>query len=297
MKYAAVLLIFLSVVGTIYKTSFSESVITQDSLKNYDNITVTFSDGEVVEIDDKEEIAITTGNGNMVESKDGELHINNNQYTSNLNWQAIKVPRGRKIAIFLSDGTKVHLNSDSELVYPSEFGKEKRLVKLKGEAYFEVAHNEEKPFIVENLSQLITVLGTKFNISCYENESYVRTTLVEGSVKINSKINPESLILIPGEQSSLAVDGSELIKNNVDTKYYTSWTNEVMYFKNEELGKLAIKLERWYDVKIDFKSEESKNIRFTGIIRKEKSINHIMKLIEVTSEIKINSNKNEIIIN
>jgi ferric-dicitrate binding protein FerR (iron transport regulator) len=233
----------------------------------------------------------------MVESKDGELHVINKQYASNLNWQAIKVPKGRKIAIFLPDGTKVHLNSNTELEYPDKFGNKERLVKLKGEAFFEVTHNREKPFIVESNNQKITVLGTKFNISCYDDEKLVKTTLVEGSVKINSKINPESIILEPGEQSSLAIDGSILSKTNVDTKFYTSWINEVMYFKNEKLETLSKKLERWYAVDIVFESEASKNIRFTGVVRKEKSIDHIMKLIEKTSEIKISSNKNKIIIN
>lgn len=298
-KYAALLIISLSVVGTIYKTKFNEisKPSTLNPTENYDNITVTFSDGEVVEIDDKEELAITTSHGNMVAAKDGELHINNAEYATNLNWQAINVPKGRKIAIYLSDGTKVHLNSDTELVYPSEFGNTERLVKLKGEAYFEVAHNREKPFIVENNSQKITVLGTKFNVSCYENDKSIKTTLVEGSVKINSMINPESLILEPGEQSNLKLDGSDLNKTKVDTKLFTSWTNEIMYFNNEELGKLAIKLERWYDVKIEFKSEKSKHLHFTGIIRKEKSINHIMKLVGKTSNIKISNNKDVIIIN
>jgi ferric-dicitrate binding protein FerR (iron transport regulator) len=297
LKYAALLLISLSVVGTLYKTKFSESSTQKLPTQNYDNITVTFSDGEVVEIDDKQEVAVTTSKGNMVESKDGELHVINKQYASNLNWQAIKVPKGRKIAIFLPDGTKVHLNSNTELEYPDKFGNKERLVKLKGEAFFEVTHNREKPFIVESNNQKITVLGTKFNISCYDDEKLVKTTLVEGSVKINSKINPESIILEPGEQSSLAIDGSILSKTNVDTKFYTSWINEVMYFKNEKLETLSKKLERWYAVDIVFESEESKNIRFTGVVRKEKSIDHIMKLIEKTSEIKISSNKNKIIIN
>jgi ferric-dicitrate binding protein FerR (iron transport regulator) len=297
LKYAALLLISLSVVGTLYKTKFSESSTQKLPTQNYDNITVTFSDGEVVEIDDKQEVAVTTSKGNMVESKDGELHVINKQYASNLNWQAIKVPKGRKIAIFLPDGTKVHLNSNTELEYPDKFGNKERLVKLKGEAFFEVTHNREKPFIVESNNQKITVLGTKFNISCYDDEKLVKTTLVEGSVKINSKINPESIILEPGEQSSLAIDGSILSKTNVDTKFYTSWINEVMYFKNEKLETLSKKLERWYAVDIVFESEASKNIRFTGVVRKEKSIDHIMKLIEKTSEIKISSNKNKIIIN
>jgi len=296
-KYAALLVVSLSVVGTIYKTKFNESTTPRIPAQNYDNITVTFSDGEVVEIDDKQEVAVTTSKGNMIEAKDGELHVINKQYANNLNWQAIKVPRGRKIAIFLPDGTKVHLNSDTELVYPDKFGNNERLVKLKGEAFFEVTHNKEKPFIVESNNQKITVLGTKFNLSCYDGEKTVKTTLVEGSVKINSKINPESIILVPGEQSSLAVDGSILSKTNVNTKFYTSWINEVMYFKSEELETLAKKLERWYAVDIEFKSEASKKIKFTGIVRKEKSIDHIMRLIEKTSEIKISSDKSKIIIN
>ncbi len=297
LKYAAIFVAFISVVGTIYKTKFSSTADFNQLHQDYDNVIVTLSNGEVVEIQDKDSISITTIHGDVVESKDGELRIINSQYASNLSWQAIKVPRGRKIAIILSDGTKVHLNSDTELVYPDKFGNENRLVKLKGEAFFDVAHNADKPFIVENNTQTITVLGTKFNLNCYDNQSFVKTTLVEGSVKINSKLNSKSLILSPNEHSSLAVDGSELDKKNVDTKLYTSWINEILYFNNEELGSIAIKLERWYDVKIIFNNEENKKIHFTGIVRKDKSITHILDLIEKTSNIEISSNKNEIIIN
>ncbi len=176
----------------------------------------------------------------------------------------IVTPHGGEYALTLADGTKVWLNSLSELKFPTVFNGKHRIVELKGEAYFEVAENKEKPFIVKLDNYDVKVLGTKFNINNYQNSTKSQTTLCSGKVEIlpiNQNIKP--LILKPGNQLTLTRQTQEFNVINVETEVYTAWINGYYYFVNTNLDEILESLARWYKIQVFFVNKEANNRLFT----------------------------------
>ena len=158
------------------------------------------------------------------------------------------MPNGGQYKISLQDGTKVILNSGTELSYPTRFTGNERLVNVTGEAYFEVSHDASKPFKVRSDKQTITVLGTHFNIKAYKGE-VSETTLLEGKVSIAALNNPSiQTILNPGLQASF--NGNQFNTIKVSAEEYTAWTRDLFVFNDLTLQQLCAQLERWYDVQI-----------------------------------------------
>ncbi|UOY08344.1 DUF4974 domain-containing protein [Muricauda sp. SCSIO 64092] len=199
----------------------------------------------------------------------------------------LTIPRGGRFFVELSDGTKVWLNSDSKIKYPVRFERSKpRVVELLyGEAYFEVspgAQNGGVAFDVLTRNQNIRVLGTKFNVKAYNNENTVATTLVEGSVAVAN--GGELKILKPNDQS-LVHDGAEQIEIlQVDAIREVSWVNNLFVFEEESLEAIMKELSRWYNVETVFQSMEKKELTFTAVLERNKKIEEVLELFEVTSE-------------
>ena len=203
------------------------------------------------------------------------------------------VPKGGEYQVVLADGTRVWLNSDSRLVYPPVFkGKERRVV-LSGEAFFDVVHDEERPFIVETSRMQVEVLGTRFNVNAYEEEEFVLATLVNGSVEVSSENQP-TLRLEPGEQA-YGTRGN-LGKREVNVRLFTSWIDGKFMFNNAELEEIAKQISRWYDVEIFFSSESVKKVRFTGAIVKFRPLEDLVRMIESTSQVRFSVKGKTIVI-
>ncbi|MBS7198036.1 MAG: FecR domain-containing protein [Bacteroidales bacterium] len=203
------------------------------------------------------------------------------------------IPKGGEYQVVLADGTKVWLNSASRLIYPQSFmGKERRVV-LSGEAFFDVAHDAERPFIVETSRMNVKVLGTRFNVNDYDDNEEVSTTLVNGSVEIVSG-DQQVFRLVPGEQAY----GKEnkLEKREVNVRLYTSWIDGKFLFNNTELEEIAKQISRWYDVEIFFSSENVKKVRFTGAIVKFKPLDDLVRMIESTSQVRFSVKGKTIVI-
>ena len=167
--------------------------------------------------------------------------------------------------IVLSDGSKVWLNNYSLLVTIEPFQGKNRNVRLIGEAYFEIAHNAEKPFIVETGSLKTEVLGTSFNINAYSGEETREITLFEGSVKLRPKNMPnKSLLMEPGEKVTVSDDNSKFYISEVPTDKPAEWRNGILRFNNEELSQIARELERKFNTRIVIASHETRNLRFTA---------------------------------
>jgi hypothetical protein len=253
---------------------------------------------------------------NLEKIKEAELKISNqvqaknvdNQLTYSVNKEKRLTPQAKEIIhmvktsgningeynIILSDGTKVWLNSKTELRYPIQFIGTKRKVYLKGEAQFEVSKNADKPFIVITENMNIEVLGTLFNVKTYEaTNNITQATLVEGSVKINTE-NTE-VVLSPGQQAHL-VEGHDLEVREVNTTLFTSWIKGLYTFNNVELVDITDLLYRWYNVDIFFEREKSKHIRFTGAMNKNNPIDELIALIEKTSSVRFSIVENALII-
>ena len=203
------------------------------------------------------------------------------------------IPKGGEYQVMLADGTKVWLNSASRLIYPQSFmGKERRVV-LSGEAFFDVAHDAERPFIVETSRMNVKVLGTRFNVNDYDDNEEVSTTLVNGSVEIVSG-DQQAFRLVPGEQAY--GKENELEKREVNVRLYTSWIDGKFLFNNTELEEIAKQISRWYDVEIFFSSESVKKVRFTGAIVKFKPLEDLVRMIESTSQVRFSVKGRTIVI-
>lgn len=194
----------------------------------------------------------------------------------NAKFNRLEVPRGGEYELTLSDGTKVWLNSDSQLEFPFAFSSDKRLVRLKGEAYFEVKRDEKKPFKVELEGVEVLVLGTSFNIYAHDNQ--VNTTLVAGSVEIHTEAG--NYKLIPGEQASFAEGKVKIVK--VDVAEQIGWKEGKFIFRSRRLEEVMVILARWYNLEVIYQNPEVKNLHFTGNIPRHSTISELLKFIERT---------------
>jgi transmembrane sensor len=217
--------------------------------------------------------------------------------TTNL-YNELHVIHGGEYFIILSDGTKVWLNSLSTLKYPVKFSGKERIVELSGEAYFEVAHDPDHCFVVKNRDYDIRVLGTSFNISCYDDDDDLVTTLAEGNVEItNIKGAPDKEFnLIVNDQMTFNRVDRSIILQKVDAKAYSSWTEGVFCFENEPLEKLFHKLERWYNINVFFLEDDARNVEFTGILPRHENFKVILEMLETIGEVEFTVKEQTIMI-
>lgn len=193
------------------------------------------------------------------------------------------IPRGGEYRLQLSDGSVVFLNSESCLKYPVVFSQEKREVYLEGEAYFEVAPDEDHPFVVHASGLIVNVLGTEFNVMAYRNEERAEVTLVHGKVGVRS--DGGSVVLRPDEQLVYHYSTNNQIIHQVGASKYISWTEGVLTFDGMSLEDLTNKLSRWYDVEFFFTSEQLKTLKFTGAFMKYNGIQYVLSLIGETTDV------------
>ena len=196
----------------------------------------------------------------------------------------LEVPRGGEYFMTLEDGTKVWLNAATRLKYPVVFASGIRKVILEGEAYFEVARDTSRPFVVETVQAKVSVLGTSFDVCAYAEEGKTWTTLEEGVVEVESMDKGEKVRMVPGEQVCLT-GGKGMEKYKVETALFTAWRSGRLVFKDMRLEDLMRNLARWYDVKVEFYREEAKDIVFTGDVKKYEDLNEVLEIIELTSDV------------
>ena len=193
----------------------------------------------------------------------------------------------------LADGTRVWLNSESELHFPLQFGGEERKVQLTGEAYFEVAKDAAHPFVVEVCDSKIQVLGTGFNVRSYSEEGQIVTTLVEGAVCFESI--EDRVILKPGEQSILDKEG-QLQKRVVEVYPFVAWKEGRFIFRKQRLEDIMVMVSRWYNVEVYFEDDESKEITFSGGMMRYEGFEALMKMIETVGSINCTIKDNTVFI-
>ncbi|MEN2401734.1 FecR domain-containing protein [Flavobacterium sp. MC2016-06] len=195
-------------------------------------------------------------------------------------FNTLSTPTGGQYNIVLADGTKVYLNAVSSIKYPTQFNGDQRVVELDGEAYFEVAKNKNKPFIVKSGDQDIEVLGTHFNVHAYDNESVVKTTLLEGSVAVTYK--NQKAILKPGQQSNVSNSFDKIKIREVDTEAAIAWKNGRFKFDNADLKTVMRQLERWYGIKVEYRGDVS-DVRFNGGTFMNKNLSEVLKVLELSN--------------
>ena len=199
----------------------------------------------------------------------------------------MRVPKGGEYQLKLSDGTLVYLNSETTIRFPVSFSGNTREVELTGEAYFEVAHNPEKPFMVKTAFHGIRVLGTRFNVSSYAVGGKVHTTLVEGAVAITGIGPGEEIRLKPNEQFSYDPVSREVSVNTVDVSYSTAWKDGKFRFRDERLEEIMQMIERWYNVEVEYMDEEVKEFRFGFNLERDETIDRLLRIFEQNGKIMI----------
>lgn len=212
---------------------------------------------------------------------------------SEITINTLETPRGGEYSLILSDGSKVYLNAETKLTFPEIFAQDIREVQLEGEAYFEITKSESKPFIVKTPDYQIQVYGTSFNVSAYPSDNSSRTTLVEGSVGLNTN-NGEEIRLSPSEQAFFNKADNSIQTKIVDLRIYTSWKEGKFMFDNESLEDIMQKLGRWYNVETNYLDENLKHSHFTGTLDRQDEIVDILNMIAFTTNIKFNINGNTI---
>ncbi len=230
--------------------------------------------------------------GNHINEKDGSKIMvdsaclnyldNRPESVRELIYNKLLVGRGHEYMLILNDGTRVWMNSKSELSYPVAFGENVRRVRLSGEAYFEVTKDSVRPFIVEvDRGFEVKVLGTHFNIKAYDTDDSYETTLVEGKVQV-SQGNKTKITLEPSEQMVIGKDGRHEVRV-VNTSYYTAWHEGWFYFNDESLEQVLTMIGRWYDVDFVFAKENLKEIAVTGKLKRFENLSVILKMLERTT--------------
>ena len=199
-----------------------------------------------------------------------------------LEYNTIVVPRKGEYRVALADGSTVHLNSESELRFPVSFAGGERRVYLKGEGYFEVASDTMRPFVVETGGTEVRVLGTRFNVNAYGESGAIRTTLVDGSVRVSDRETGRSVTLVPGWQAEWR--HGELVTREVNVDAVVAWIDGKFYFEEgATLEEITEQLRRWYDIDFFFTSERVKHFMFAGVIKKGYTANEIFSIIEKTT--------------
>lgn len=227
-------------------------------------------------------------------------HLRLSNQTTEL-YNEFYAPEGQISEFKLSDGTRVWMNSGTRIKVPMNFDSKHRLVFMEGEAFFEVTKDPKNPFYLHTSELSVKVMGTSFNVSAYQSEENSEITLIEGKVGIKERYGQRLAMLLPGQQLVYNKNTGEKLKREVDTLPYEAWRDGKMIFKDRSLEYIAERLERWYNVEIEFKCQEISQLKFTGTILKNKPFSQVLEAITLTSpvrfEIKVNSDqKNRVIL-
>jgi transmembrane sensor len=206
-------------------------------------------------------------------------HLNSKDNTQ---WIQAKTQAGQKTQIVLPDSSVVWLNSESVISFPTSFkSQKKRIVRLEGEAFFDVADQGRSLFIVQCRDYNVEVHGTRFNVMAYRDFNRTETTLLEGAVKITN--GKQSITLLPGERA--IASGNYLTKSRANVRQASAWTENKFYFDNVSFTELARRLERWYDVKITLEDKSLNDIYYSGYFKNEETVWQVLDVIKMTTPI------------
>lgn len=273
-----------------------------DANPGTDKAFLTLADGTKVLLDVNNSNTTLNDKGISIrKTKDGMLvyEISSETGTENIiGFNELSTPKGAKYQVLLPDGTSVWLNAESTLKYPLVFAGDERKVELTGEAYFEVEkltkNNKRIPFYVETRNQIIEVLGTEFNISAYNDDLAVVTTLVSGKVDVHERSKSNNVILSPGQQA-ISVEGSEMKVIPANLESTMAWKMGNFMYEDVYLKDILKQLSRWYNVTIDYSNLP--HTRYNVLISRNEKLSAVLKMLEKTGNIKFQISNNTIQIN
>ncbi|WP_346086692.1 FecR domain-containing protein [Sphingobacterium ginsenosidimutans] len=288
---ASIILALSLLAGLIYFQSGGSARKPKPTLDKEKAFMIT-AEGDTVNL---MEIAASQGeqlNGILIEKDDkGQIYYSTLDNVAPRNIKIV-TPAAGQYQFVLPDGSKVHLNANSSLVFNSHFSQGARTVQLNGEAYFEVNkqvnnRGQKNPFIVTSKGQIITVLGTHFNVCAYDDEAYSRTTLIEGSIELRALLGQQaSLILKPGQKVTLNNIQGTIAPEGIRKETAVDWTAGYYKFENEKLPLLLTRISRWYDVDIVLDPSLTE-LTFGGRISRKDDLTKAIEILEMTDEISV----------
>lgn len=236
---------------------------------------------------------VQQGQAKIVKLSNGQVsYKSTGDATTATVYNTIIIPKGGQYQLTLADGTKVWLNASSSLRYPVNFSGKERNVELTGEAYFEVARNEQMPFHVQANNVDVEVLGTHFNINSYKDERVVKTTLLEGSVKVTS--GKQASKLKPRQEASVIANGEMKLQDNVNTEEVIAWKNGMFQFRAADIETVLRQAARWYDIRIEYQGGIS--ARFSGQISRSANAEQLFKILELTNKVRFEIHGKNIVV-
>jgi len=303
---AAMIVVIATSTWFVYQASFrstSPKLANQKEvvLLGSDKALLTLADGRTISLSDAAKGALTEQAGLQIEkTAEGEiLYKANKPVDEAVNAvNSVVTPNGGQYRVTLPDGSRAWLNAASSLCYPVHFDDHERRVKMTGEVYFEIAKvrdpnsGKNVPFSVETENQEIQVLGTRFNVSAYADEPNIKTTLVEGSIRVTNTANGRSVLLRPGQQSMMT---DRIRVQSADIQQQLAWTKGEFVFKNAYLDEVLRQLSRWYDVDIDCPPHLEKR-KLSGIVSRSTALSTLVKMIESTSELTITVKERRLVV-
>lgn len=247
------------------------------------------SDGRQVTLSDHPRV-LREQDGTEISGSEGQVSYNSHENKLNhLIFNTLVVPKAGTYRIVLPDGTKVWVNAMSELRFPVKFDKRERKVYLKGEAYFEVAKEAERPFRVEASHTTVDVLGTHFNINAYSEVT--STTLLSGSVKVHGYGREK--LLAPGQQATISEGFATVEATNVSKAI--AWKNGEFYFNGDRMTEIARQLSRWYDLQVEYKGVVPDKT-YSGSIKRNVNLSEVLDMLQFVSNAQFEINGRQLII-
>ncbi len=292
MKYAALFILFLGIVSLwrVYDNKEKPIVATVQSdsiLPGSLKAELILANGERIVLDSEARSKEMEALGIKLENDtvNGLLKYEAGAVDNSIGmkYNTLNVPKGGEYSLILPDGSRVWLNSETTLRFPVQFAGGKRVVYLSGEAYFQVKKDTSAAFHVCTKQQKITVLGTTFNVSAYENDRFTETTLIEGKVAVEG--GAERVVMKPSEQYILDKRSGVGELKEVETEFYTSWIDGKFYFTSFTFEEIVKKLERWYDFTMIYEEDDIRQMRFSGVINKHRPIEEMLRFLEKTTDI------------
>lgn len=270
LKYAAVAILFFAFGALLFyqKNSFNSQFYVQETSEPAQ------TDEAVLIRSGRENILLSEAKSKIEHRTDGQLVVNNQvieslgtQHIGTPEMNQLVIPYGKTSEITLPDGTHVFLNAGSRLIYPEFFVDKTREVFLAGEAFFDVAHDEKQPFVVQTTDIRVRVLGTQFNISAYPSENIIETMLTSGKVRLeqnNSGLFSETTEMKPGQLAAFNKVERTTRLEEVDYEYYTLWKDGLLKFESTDLSRIVKRLERYYNIRFKYDNPFLGGVRITG---------------------------------
>jgi ferric-dicitrate binding protein FerR (iron transport regulator) len=237
---------------------------------------------------------VRQGGVRVLKTPDGQLKYEPTKSNDKtVSYNTLRVPKGSQYHLLLSDGSEIWLNAASSLTYPTAFTGRERVVKVDGEAFFNIAKNPGKPFRVKVKDEEIEVLGTQFNVNGYQDEAGVKTSLVKGLIKLHTQ-DGKTQFLKPGQQSFSSSPDSFRLIEHFDLNEVVAWKDGLFRFKNQDIQTIMRQLCRWYDIDVSFQGTVNKH--FIGVISRNAPLAKVLDMLSETREVKFEIDKNKIIV-